>query len=401
MPSNPNKPYELRNISRIDKKHPRWNTENHSWQVRFLRNGKPISSWFEDSKFGSKEKSLEAAKLYRDATEKELGGRIHGGPQTHLDITKENLVGVRRRVRKVHYKSGTVDFPVWTALWPMPFGEKGRKAFSVSTYGEEGALQRAIDARNAGAQKFAEFQKSQKVHVCFKPPINLNTRIWRYMDFTKFVSMLQHKGLFFTRIDKLEDAFEGSFSKANKLLRPLIDKHRQFDTSKCSEMLKELRKWVFVSCWHLNEQESAAMWNLYAKSNEAICVQSTYQRLRSTCSKDTPIGTVQYVNYEKEWIEENNPLLPFLYKRKSFAHENELRAIQNLSGVDSYTDLMPTRSPLEDGVWHNMDIGELIETVYIAPQVGKWFFDLVSEEVRVYGYSFPVKKSLLEEEPFY
>lgn len=35
------------------------------------------------------------------------------------------------------------------------------------------------------------------------------------MDFTKFVSLLAKRALYFARADKLGDPFEGSFSQAN------------------------------------------------------------------------------------------------------------------------------------------------------------------------------------------
>ena len=34
-------------------------------------------------------------------------------------------------------------------------------------------------------------------------------KIWRYMDFTKFVDVLVHEGLFFSCLDRLDDYFEG------------------------------------------------------------------------------------------------------------------------------------------------------------------------------------------------
>lgn len=37
-----------------------------------------------------------------------------------------------------------------------------------------------------------------------------HTTIWRYMDFTKFVSLLDKKTLYFTRSDKFDDKFEGA-----------------------------------------------------------------------------------------------------------------------------------------------------------------------------------------------
>ena len=40
-----------------------------------------------------------------------------------------------------------------------------------------------------------------------------STKIWRYMDFTKFVNLLYTESLFFCRVDRLEDKWEGTFPK--------------------------------------------------------------------------------------------------------------------------------------------------------------------------------------------
>ena len=51
----------------------------------------------------------------------------------------------------------------------------------------------------------------------FHAPSPTNAKIWRYMDFTQFVSMLEHGGLFFfCRLDYLQDRFEGSLSRAER-----------------------------------------------------------------------------------------------------------------------------------------------------------------------------------------
>jgi hypothetical protein len=53
-------------------------------------------------------------------------------------------------------------------------------------------------------------------HKCerklFAQPDN-ETRIWRYMDFTKYVAVLLKSGLFFCRCDLLNDRFEGSVTR--------------------------------------------------------------------------------------------------------------------------------------------------------------------------------------------
>jgi hypothetical protein len=400
MPSNPNKPYEIRNISRIDNRSKRWNTENHGWQVRYRRGNRKISQWFEDGLHGGKDNALKEAKQYRDIMEREL--RLEPkGKITRKHVTVEDPVGVYRIIRHLNYKSGPHEYPIWVANWPKGDGKKDRKAFAVEKFGEQEAQRLAIEARNEGTRKYYEQIDEQQIYPVFKPPTEPNIKIWRYMDFTKFVAMLQNTGLFLSRIDTLEDAFEGSFSKVNKLLRPLIYKHKSISQECLSNLIMELRKRVVVSCWHMNEQESAAMWNLYAKSEEAICIQSTYARLRRNLSDTMRIGIVQYVDYEKYWIEEFEPLLPFLYKRKSFEHEREIRIICNLSGVDRIVEGYKLKESPEDGIWANLQLSDIVEKVFIAPQADEWFRTLVEKEAKKYGLDITVQKSSLEAEPFF
>ena len=53
-----------------------------------------------------------------------------------------------------------------------------------------------------------------KEHPSFDSPPD-NAVLWRYIDFTKFVSLLDRKALFFVRADKLGDPFEGTLPDAN------------------------------------------------------------------------------------------------------------------------------------------------------------------------------------------
>ena len=57
-------------------------------------------------------------------------------------------------------------------------------------------------------------------HPDFQLPPGAAQRIWRYMDFTKFVSMLDSGGLFFAQAATLEDPFEGSFTVTDVETRP-------------------------------------------------------------------------------------------------------------------------------------------------------------------------------------
>lgn len=95
-------------------------------------------------------------------------------------------------------------------------------------------------------------------HSAFKLPPD-GTRIWRFTDFAKFYSMLTNNSLYFSRLDKLEDRFEGHFSQARAELDqkiydlPDTDNHAK---GVINMIYSPIRKDSFVNCWHMNEYES-------------------------------------------------------------------------------------------------------------------------------------------------
>jgi hypothetical protein len=52
-------------------------------------------------------------------------------------------------------------------------------------------------------------------HPAFESLADENAKIWRYLDFTKFVALLDWRALSFARVDQLTDQFEGSLRKAD------------------------------------------------------------------------------------------------------------------------------------------------------------------------------------------
>jgi hypothetical protein len=227
------------------------------------------------------------------------------------------------------------------------------------------------------------------------------------MDFTKFVSMLDHGGLYFTRTDLFSDLFEGSFSLINKKYRDIINsrfkeyrKEVNIDGN-VGEMIKHLRKWVYISCWHKNDQESAAMWKLYSKTHESVCIQTTYQRLRDGLDDSVEIGKVRYADYKKEWIPESHHLSPFFYKRLSFEHEKEFRAVINFADLSDFSSPEFEKGPHDKGTWRTINLKKLIEKIHIAPEAPNWFVQLVKNVIKKYDLDKKVIKSSLESEPFF
>lgn len=251
-----------------------------------------------------------------------------------------------------------------------------------------------------------------KPHPTFERPEDPEVKIWRYMDFTKLVSLLDTSSLWFTRADMFGDQFEGSYPRMNVLARQTLPADVPEDQR--PGLLKLLREWsdigrewpryVAVNCWHINEYESAAMWSLYLKSNEGIAIQSTYERLGkafSVTAEDVFIGKVSYIDYESQVISDGNILSPFLHKRKSYEHERELRALIVKWPQPGEKGLDFTIDTIEAGVPVSVELDALVESIYVAPDAPTWFTRLVESVAKKYGREVAVRQSSLNATPLY
>jgi hypothetical protein len=216
-------------------------------------------------------------------------------------------------------------------------------------------------------------------HPSFPAPTNRNIRIWRYMDLTKFVWMLQRQALFFARADILGDPYEGHYTRYTALAEDefvrSVEAGTEFEKWKTmseadlrksyKEMLEGIKKVkleMFVSSWHMNDEESAAMWRLYTTLNEAICVTSTFQNLFDALPPAVYFGGVEYIDYERDPINMNNVFNYIMHKRRSYMHENEARAVLNAGrfGSGKFTEE-------NGGVRVGIDLTSVVESVYLSP----------------------------------
>lgn len=234
-------------------------------------------------------------------------------------------------------------------------------------------------------------------------PEDLDTPIWRYMDFAKFVAMLEGGGLWLSRADRLGDPFEGSLPEADALLREALLRQHNISEDQISS-ISDLRRWTtqrtFINCWHMSEHESAAMWNLYAPKGKGIAVRSTYKKLRTELGENEAyIGCVKYIDYGTERMRDAGFFhSPYFHKWHSFEHEKELRVVAQELPMG---DLGSHRGPSsKTGLWRRVDLARLINRVYVAPSPENWLRELVQNVLR--RYSLPdisVRHSILGNEP--
>ncbi len=227
-------------------------------------------------------------------------------------------------------------------------------------------------------------------HPCFIQPDKEDSRIWRYIDFAKFISLISSRNLFLCRADLFKDPFEGSYSKANVALRPQV--YKDITPENLEKMMvqisgfaKWVREWTYINCWHANEFESAAMWDLYAITNEAVAIEATYQKLRNVLPERAFLGLVNYIDYETEWLPEGNSFYPFMHKRKSFEHEKEVRVIiQELPSYGNGIEVGKRNNQL--GIKIPIAMNELITTIHVSPTAPAWLVEVVAEVTAKYVF---------------
>ena len=92
------------------------------------------------------------------------------------------------------------------------------------------------EAQQSRQQLYARSNYSE--HEVFDTP-QPDTILWRYLDFPKFVSILEESALYLTRLDLMDDPFEGMRSSFNRLVRPLYMARKSMKLS--SEILIRFR----------------------------------------------------------------------------------------------------------------------------------------------------------------
>lgn len=243
-----------------------------------------------------------------------------------------------------------------------------------------------------------------KEHKLFDTPPD-NKKIWRYMDLAKFVDIIDRGKLYFPTADRLGDPFEGSFPKAYiDYFNANLDKifiqetwkliNREQAPKDFSRARRSARKFIAISCWNMQEEESAALWKLYCSTFSGIAIQSTIKRLKNSLKdekRDVYIGKVKYIDHYSQplsdSLHEDKFPNPFLYKGRSFKFENEVRAVTELPRLKRIDDFHGKFISGHKGYDVEIDPSLLIEKVYLSPipKSSKWQGKVVKSLLKKYG----------------
>jgi hypothetical protein len=260
-------------------------------------------------------------------------------------------------------------------------------------------------------------------------------KLWRYMSFTKFMNLIMTDTLHFHNAEGFTDNFEGSVPEAvkNAMEEEYKKAHQEGDFPENGleihkNLVGVLRKFTYLSCWHNKETESAAMWSKYGGHDGAIAIETSVQKLkRALFDSDHQIyiAEVDYHIFKEEYRdeegdeipdadaeklnpeflltrEESHSFAPFLYKRKSFDFEEEVRAIiqkpPHMEAEDGEKESpiqINTDEDEEDNRYLNLDaepekagydvgiyVEDLIEKIHVAPETPGWVLETIRRAVQ-------------------
>lgn len=255
-------------------------------------------------------------------------------------------------------------------------------------------------------------------------PLEPDAKIWRYMDLEKFKSLLDRKALFFCRADKFSDPFEGSIPRkeAEYRLKDAEEKAalfgRKFDKQSAAQGIEgitfmhlKFKKGMIINCWHINNNESDAMWRLYLKDNEGVAIQTNAKRIRQSfviSNEEIQSSKIRYINYENDiWFHFNEYpsrnysfLTPFVHKRIEFNHEQEFRLFHEIHEAIDDEDYWDTQEK-HNGKFIGVDVSTLIEKVWLPPTIDIKAEERIINMTKDFGFDFEFSHSKLESEPYY
>jgi hypothetical protein len=294
----------------------------------------------------------------------------------------------------------------------------------------------------------------EQPHPLITEPTDSAERVWRYMDFAKFISLLSRRQLFFCNLEVLasSDPHEGLLAHPNYRHREwhtvadlTPEEHKaifgdtvwtgdaeriQFESQKNAReyWLKRRfydRKTLLVNCWHLNRYESAAMWLQYTNGGQGVAITSSYERIIEAFAdvgERIFCGLVRYLDWDTERVDDTF-ILPFS-KRMSFRHESELRLVfwdlevqekvnalcqilsnhtmdhlyRRIAGSINWSLVEREIDDIEykRGFYISADLDKLIDQVYVAPTSPDWYLEIAKEICARFGLRrVPVRSDIL------
>ena len=219
--------------------------------------------------------------------------------------------------------------------------------------------------------------------------------------------MLRDNALHFSRADVLGDPLEGSYTRALNATRERLPVAPPEGRSAAeleaafthnSAVMRGFPSRVYVSCWHMGNHESMAMWRGYGDGPYGVAIRTTFGHLDDGLPTTPPdveplgsdifIGRVHYLDYDSEVDQvphDDNVYGPFICKSVVYRHESEVRAVclPRFASLETKPRVMPVP----------IDLQQVVQQIVVSPLAEPWFAEVVESTCDRFGFTFPVVRS--------
>lgn len=209
--------------------------------------------------------------------------------------------------------------------------------------------------------------------------------LYRYMDLYGLLSLLTEEKLKFTNLSEFEDGFEGrpplrntetfhaDFRAGEYFSRPVDE------VQKLRHRLEHSRYKTWVTSWQQSERESSLMWRVYASEQNGVAIRTNANKLLSALDSryKYTAGPVQYIDYLKEAIAEEEYVAFSFHKQNGYRSECEFRVaiFEPATNTGLHPYLVET------------DLASLIESIVVSPWANEWQVNALKSAIRALDYN--------------
>lgn len=215
--------------------------------------------------------------------------------------------------------------------------------------------------------------------------------IWRYMDLASFLYLLQRSQLALRRVDTFEDHFEGHLPRAMEIkVKDNEPRHKQRETQRA---LHYMRQHTHVVCWNVSDQECYAMWKIYGREENSVCISTTVHRLKKAIrpvEQNMELVKIHYIDMTSSNIESEVKVNNVNFKDISFKYENEVRLLASCIDPEElktysttvHSDSEDFNTPIFQAF--DVDLDDLIQDIYVNPNAGEHLPDIIYDLCKTY-----------------
>ena len=223
--------------------------------------------------------------------------------------------------------------------------------------------------------------------------------LWRYQDGWKFVDLLDSGEIYLTSLKSLEDPSEGFPTESLRQLIEIVEKpdgsspptQAPIPGGSMLDVYEAYYKECCVSCWHISDGESTAMWDL-CDSPRSVAIRTSVGDLVDAVEHERYAGTwkVHYLDYKAEGTKQADRVLTYnpkflaTHKDTKYSYEKEFRILYaNDERIASRLAYRNHRSlPEREYARINVRLPRILHEIRIHPEADASFAKEIGDLVR-------------------